>query len=82
MNDRGSIAGTANDLFLLHNVQTGWGSPSVLFNGYGGGAVSTGIKRQRREADQSGPSTTEIKNIGAIPPLRHMSSWHSAQLRN
>jgi hypothetical protein len=24
------------------------------------------------------PSSAEVKNGGAIPPLPHMSSWHSA----
>jgi hypothetical protein len=33
------------------------------------GALSTGIKRQEREVDQSPPSSAEVKNGGAIPPL-------------
>jgi hypothetical protein len=37
-----------------------------------------GIKRQGREADRSPPSSAEVNNGGAIPPLPHMSSWHSA----
>jgi hypothetical protein len=31
-----------------------------------------------RVADHSPPSSAEVKNGGAIPPLPHMSSWHSA----
>jgi hypothetical protein len=42
------------------------------------GAQYLGVKRLGREADDSSPSGAEIKNGGAIPPLRHMSSWHSA----
>jgi hypothetical protein len=34
-----------------------------------------GVKRQRREADHSPPPSTEVKNIEAISPLPHMSSW-------
>jgi hypothetical protein len=39
-----------------------------------------GIKRPGREADHSPPSSAGVKNGGAIPPLPHASSWHSAQL--
>jgi hypothetical protein len=34
---------------------------------------SVGVK-----ADHSLPSSAEIKNCGVIPPLSHMSPWHSA----
>jgi hypothetical protein len=40
------------------------------------GPLSPGLKRQGREADHSPPSSDEVKNGGAIPPLPHMSSWH------
>jgi hypothetical protein len=36
------------------------------------------IKQPGREADHSPPPAAEIKNSGAIPPLPHISSWHSA----
>jgi hypothetical protein len=42
------------------------------------GAFSPGLKRQGREADHSPPSSAEVKNGGAIPPLPHTSSWHGA----
>jgi hypothetical protein len=35
------------------------------------------IKRPEREADYRPPSSPEINNGGAIPPLLYMSSWHS-----
>jgi hypothetical protein len=38
------------------------------------GAISPGVKRPGREVDQSPPSSTEVKNDGAIPPLSHTSS--------
>jgi hypothetical protein len=41
------------------------------------GSVSTGVKLQGREADQS---SAEVKNGGAIPAPPHMSPLHSAQL--
>jgi hypothetical protein len=44
------------------------------------GALYPEVKRQGREADHLPPSSAEVKNGGAIPPLLHMSSWHSAQL--
>jgi hypothetical protein len=43
-----------------------------------GGAFSLGVKRPEREADHSTPPSAEAKNGGAIPPLLHMPSWHSA----
>jgi hypothetical protein len=33
------------------------------------GALSPGVKRPGREADHSPPSSAEVKNGGAIPPL-------------
>jgi hypothetical protein len=36
------------------------------------------VKRPEREADHSPPSSAEVKNGGAIPPLPHMYSWHGA----
>jgi hypothetical protein len=41
------------------------------------GALSLGVKWPRREADHSSPSSAEVKNGGAIPPLSHTSSWRS-----
>jgi hypothetical protein len=41
---------------------------------------SPGVKRPGREADYSLPSTAEIKNGGAVPPLSHASSWLDAYL--
>jgi hypothetical protein len=39
------------------------------------GAIYPGIKWPGPEADHSPPSSVEVKNGGAIPPLPHMSSW-------
>jgi hypothetical protein len=38
------------------------------------GALSLRVKRPGREADNSLPSSAEVKNGGVIPPLPHMSS--------
>jgi hypothetical protein len=54
-----------------------WGPPSLLSNGHWG-FLSPGVKWPGREADHSSPSSAEAKNGGAIPPLPHTSSWHSA----
>jgi hypothetical protein len=43
-------------------------------------ALSPGVKRLGREADHSPPSSAEVKNGIAIPPLPHASSWHTAKL--
>jgi hypothetical protein len=36
------------------------------------------VKWEGRDADHSPPSSAQVKNDGAIPPLSHISSWHSA----
>jgi hypothetical protein len=40
------------------------------------GTISLGVQRSGREANHSPPSTAEVNNGGAIPPLSHMSYWH------
>jgi hypothetical protein len=40
------------------------------------GAVSPGVNRQGREADNSRPSSVEVKNGRAVPPLPHIPSWY------
>jgi hypothetical protein len=42
------------------------------------GAIPTELKRLGLEADHSPPSSAEVKNGGSIPPLHHITSWHSA----
>jgi hypothetical protein len=39
------------------------------------GALSLGIKWTRRETDYSPPSSAEVNNAVAVPPLSHTSSW-------
>jgi hypothetical protein len=42
------------------------------------GAIVAKVKLPGREANHSLSSSTEVKNGGVIPPLPHISSWHSA----
>jgi hypothetical protein len=37
-------------------------------------ALSQEVKQQRREADHSSPSSAEVKSVGAILTVSHMSS--------
>jgi hypothetical protein len=39
------------------------------------GTLSPGVKRPGREADHSPPSSAEVKNGTAIPPLPYTSLW-------
>jgi hypothetical protein len=41
-------------------------------------ALSYGVKQAGREDDHSPPSSAEVSNGGAIPPLTYMSSWLGA----
>jgi hypothetical protein len=40
--------------------------------------VNQAADYQFSEADNSPPSSAELKNGRAVPPLPHMSSWHTA----
>jgi hypothetical protein len=42
------------------------------------GALSPGVKMPGREADNSPPFSAEVKNVGAVLPLPHTSSWSGA----
>jgi hypothetical protein len=65
------------DFSLLHSVQAGSGAHTASYP-MGIGGSFTGGKRQGREADRSPPSSAEVKNGGAIPPLPTCLQWHSA----
>jgi hypothetical protein len=58
----------ARDFSLLHSVQARSESTQPPIQ-WGPGALSPGIKRPGLEADHSSPSSEEVKNGGAIPPL-------------
>jgi hypothetical protein len=52
--------------------------PTQPLNQMGTGCSFPGVKQLEHEADHSLPSTAKVKSGGAIPPLPHMSSCHSA----
>jgi hypothetical protein len=54
------------DFSLLRSVQTDSGAHPTSYTMDTGG-----------DLPHSPPSSVEVKNGGAIPPLSHMSSWHS-----
>jgi hypothetical protein len=62
-------------LSLSHSVQTGF-EPHLASYLMGTGDSFPGSKAAM--ALHSPPTSTEVKNGGAIPPLPHISSWHSA----
>jgi hypothetical protein len=51
----------AGNFSLFHRVQTGSGAHPFSYP-IGTGALSLGVKRPGREADNSPPSTAEVKN--------------------
>jgi hypothetical protein len=53
---------------FLHKDQAGSGAHPASYT-MGTEAVPPGVKRQGREADHSPPSSAQVKNGGAIPPL-------------
>jgi hypothetical protein len=74
----GSIPGNARFFSHLHSVQTGSGAHPASSPTCTGSPFPWGVKQQGRETDHSPPSSAEVKNCGATPPLLHMFSWHSA----
>jgi hypothetical protein len=75
----GSFPGMKKKFFSFpERLDRLWVPPRLQFqfNGYGGSFP--GVNHPGYEADHSPPSSAEIKNGGAIPPLLHMSSMHSA----
>jgi hypothetical protein len=84
LDDRGSIPGSERFFSTQQRPDRIWGPPSLPSNGCQGsnkdsfpGGGGRGVKR---EADHSPPSSARVKKDKdvAIPPLPHMSSWHSA----
>jgi hypothetical protein len=70
LDGRGSILGGSKiSLFSIASRDRLWGTaqPSVQ--------CVPEVKRQRREADHSPPSSVEVNNGGAIPPFLNTSPW-------
>jgi hypothetical protein len=74
---RGSIRGRRNIFFSSTVSRPALGPTSLFSTGYRG-RFPGGVKWPGHETDHLPPSNAEVKNGGAIPPLPHMSSWHSA----
>jgi hypothetical protein len=71
---RCSISGKGKRLFSIpQRPEWLWGPPSLQYNGTE--VTLPRVKRPGREADHSLPSSGEVKNCGAIPPLPRMSAW-------
>jgi hypothetical protein len=71
----GSIPGKCK-IFLLHSLQIGSGAHLACYLMSTGD--STEVTLQEHEGDHSSPSSAEVTNKGAVPPLPHISSWYSA----
>jgi hypothetical protein len=77
LDGQGSIPSKGKIVSLLHNIQAGSGAQPASYP-MGTGGDFLGTKLLGLQADPFLPSSAEIKNGGAIPPLTRMSSWHSA----
>jgi hypothetical protein len=75
---RGSIPGTGKRIFPLSVTSRSDLGPTQPPIRWVPGAVSSGVKRQGHEADDSLSSVAEVKNGGAVPSLSHTSSWRGA----
>jgi hypothetical protein len=73
------LSAGARGLSLLHSVKTGSEAhPASYWTGTW--ALWMGVKRPGREADNSPPSSAEVRNGGPAPPLPPKRLWHSAGL--
>jgi hypothetical protein len=77
LDGRGLIPGRVK-IFLLSVVPRPALGPIQSLMQWIPAAISLGVKQPDREADHSPPSSVDVKNGGAIPPLLSMSSWLSA----
>jgi hypothetical protein len=51
------------DFYFLHSIKTDSGAYLASY------PLGTGVKRPRRDADHSPPSSVQVKKDGATPPL-------------
>jgi hypothetical protein len=77
LDGRGLIPGKGKTFLFSTASRPALGSTQPIYC-VPGEALSRGVKGQRREADHSPSSRAKVKKSGAIPPLPHMPSWHSA----
>jgi len=65
----------SSDFSLLNNVQNGFGATTFLGNGYRGACPA--VKRPRREADHSPPSSamSRMKTVIPLLPLCAFAAW-------
>jgi hypothetical protein len=79
LDSRGSISGGARD-FIFVTVSKPILRPNQSPMQWVPEAASNGVKRRQREAEHPPPSSAEVKNGEAIPPLPNKSSCCGAEL--
>jgi hypothetical protein len=67
------------EIFLYSSIQADSGVQPASYP-MGTSGPSLGIKRPGRETEHSPPTSAEVKNGGAIPPVPHTSSWRASYL--
>jgi hypothetical protein len=78
LDGQGSIPYTSKRLFSTPHCPDRLWNPTQSPIQWVPGDISLGVKRLGREADNSPPSSTVVKNDVAIPLLQHTSSWPGA----
>jgi hypothetical protein len=69
------------DFSLFLSVQTG-SEAQTASKAMSIGGSFPGVKRLGRKTDHSPPTSAEVKNDEAIPPLPHNPPWRGAQFIN
>jgi hypothetical protein len=77
LDSRGSFTGRDKCFSLVHSVQNVFEAHQASYQMYIGRSFQKGFNQP--ETDQSTPSSSQIENSGAIPPLPHVSLCHGAR---
>jgi hypothetical protein len=81
MDERGFQSKQGWEFFHSPSLLDLYRSPTSLLSNGVPGAVSLGIKRRGRKADNSPPSSTEIKNAWSYTSIPPKPPLHGAQLK-
>jgi hypothetical protein len=82
LDDRGLESRQGLEIFLFTTLSRPVLGPTQPPIQWIPGALSLGVKRERREADHSPPSSSEVKNAWSYTSTPPTPSWRGAELKH